>query len=415
MPRSSSASHPSAASGTRPTPTRTELARILEPGDELGLPWGRWADGRVWQLRRGREWLGSTSELHEAAENAAARLGRAVRVHRDNRADGDVVWVQFADHHLLLGDPCACGSTDLRWASDLVAICSDCRAVSFVTLPKPPKGSPEQANTGEADELLSLLLGTGTAKGRAARPAKTAPVGASPEVRNGAAKPRKERSAVLQLGHFTDVRLREWEGGDPEAARSKRVFYGHGRDSAGRLALLTVIFPLRDGHLRTDRDDDVVHRVAAIDAAYFEPILNVDALRRAPFAIDAAALLPATQLRPAPPQAVARVPRPLTAWSSVRLIPKDRTATVSRYCGIGVNAKGMQVMLHVEVDLEHGQRVADPDSPAGFRHRALAMRAEPFREALQPAWLARALPVEQLGLGGSVRIGSGDGVTKETS
>ena len=62
------------------------MARLLEDGDELSLPWDDLADGRVWQLVRGRDFFCNPREVDEAAKNAATRLGKAVQTVRSLHA-----------------------------------------------------------------------------------------------------------------------------------------------------------------------------------------------------------------------------------------------------------------------------------------------------------------------------------------
>jgi hypothetical protein len=62
------------------------MARLLEEGDELALPWDDLADGRVWNLIRGRDFFCNPREVEEAARNAAVRLGKAAQTVRSLHA-----------------------------------------------------------------------------------------------------------------------------------------------------------------------------------------------------------------------------------------------------------------------------------------------------------------------------------------
>src|SRR5262245_7045892 len=108
------------------------MARVLEPGDELGLPWDEWSDGRVWRLTKDREFITNPSLVEEAAANAARRLGKSVRMQSETRLDYLHLWVQFADHEIEAGMPCPCGRDDHRWVNEQLVVCGSCGAMSFV-------------------------------------------------------------------------------------------------------------------------------------------------------------------------------------------------------------------------------------------------------------------------------------------
>ncbi len=104
--------------------------RYLDEGDELGVDWERWADGRVWHLKRKRDFPDVHPNLaREAVLNAAERMGKAVQSIRDRRTPtSPYVWVQFADHEIGLGDPCPCGSRRLFRLHTYFARCAECNA-----------------------------------------------------------------------------------------------------------------------------------------------------------------------------------------------------------------------------------------------------------------------------------------------
>ena len=88
--------------------------RQLEVGDELGVDWERWADGRPWRLKRNRHFGDVDPRLAiEAAANAARRMGKAVQAVRDRHFPDKAIWVQFADGRIATGSPCHCGSRRL--------------------------------------------------------------------------------------------------------------------------------------------------------------------------------------------------------------------------------------------------------------------------------------------------------------
>src|SRR5439155_20421526 len=90
----------------RAAPTITTVVE----GDDLGADWERWADGRAHRLKRKRHFADVDPGLaRDAAEAAAARMGKAVRTTRDKMMPEKYMWVQFADHCVGPGEPCPCG------------------------------------------------------------------------------------------------------------------------------------------------------------------------------------------------------------------------------------------------------------------------------------------------------------------
>jgi hypothetical protein len=143
------------------------MARQLEHNDELGLPWDEWADGRPARIARGRDFYQPISVLQKAAQNAAQRLGRAVRVIPQIRVDREYAWVQFADHEVTIGDPCpGCESLDVRRINALLAECDRCKASLILVVPKRREGmdEPPGMGTGKDDEVLRLLLRSAPAR-----------------------------------------------------------------------------------------------------------------------------------------------------------------------------------------------------------------------------------------------------------
>lgn len=99
--------------------------RLLEEGDELGLDWDRWSDGRPWRLKRKRHLKGKTFPVvREAARNAAVRRGKVVQT----LSYIGYVWVQFSDYRINLGDPCPCGGRELEQVGKLFVRCRTCHA-----------------------------------------------------------------------------------------------------------------------------------------------------------------------------------------------------------------------------------------------------------------------------------------------
>jgi hypothetical protein len=90
------------------------LKRTLDPGDDLGADWSRWANGQAWRLKRKRDYADVGPRVAmEAAGNAADRMGKVVLTVRDRYSPEKHIWVQFADDRIRPGSPCRCGSRKL--------------------------------------------------------------------------------------------------------------------------------------------------------------------------------------------------------------------------------------------------------------------------------------------------------------
>ncbi len=95
--------------------------------DDLGLPWGQWADGRLWRLKRGKHYKGDSRLVMTAARHAARAMGRAVETTRDAAGKRfEYVWVQFADAEIFIGERCVCGGTKLASHHPARARCTKC-------------------------------------------------------------------------------------------------------------------------------------------------------------------------------------------------------------------------------------------------------------------------------------------------
>ena len=148
---------------------------LLEPHDELGLPWDDWADGQAHLLTRGVDFFRSSDVLVEAAKNAGRRLNRAVTVVKEQRLGRTHVWVQFPEYEILLGESCPCGSQELRRLNQQHAECAACGATLILRVPKKRTVADEEmpAGSGPADELLAPLFAL---PARASAGGKGAPV-----------------------------------------------------------------------------------------------------------------------------------------------------------------------------------------------------------------------------------------------
>jgi len=127
------------------------VKRKLPEGEELGVEWERWADGRAWRLKRGRDFGDVHPELaRRAAKNAARRMGKVVQTVRD-RIDGErYTWVQFADYEIPLGAPCPCGGRRLYRLHTYFARCAACGAQLLLTRASVSAGGEEAEDEAAA-------------------------------------------------------------------------------------------------------------------------------------------------------------------------------------------------------------------------------------------------------------------------
>jgi ABC-type polysaccharide/polyol phosphate export permease len=129
--------------------------RKLEAGDELGVDWERWANGRAWRLKRKRHFGDVDPGLAiEAAKNAADRMGKGLQAITDRQYPLKYIWVQFADGKLRSGEPCPCGSRRLLRLHTHFVRCPECGAMHL-------QGQPGAADEFESRPALRLQQVTG--------------------------------------------------------------------------------------------------------------------------------------------------------------------------------------------------------------------------------------------------------------
>jgi hypothetical protein len=98
-------------------------------GDDLGVDWSRWADGRPFRLKRKRDYPDANPDAVRAdVTEAARRMGKVVVAVRDRYVPHKYVWVQFADHKVATGNPCPCGSERLLRVHANFLRCPQCNA-----------------------------------------------------------------------------------------------------------------------------------------------------------------------------------------------------------------------------------------------------------------------------------------------
>lgn len=330
------------------------MGRIIEDGDELGLPWDEWADGRVHRLRKGIHFTRGVAAVDEAAKHAAARLGRSVRVVKEMRGDSIAVWVQFADHEIVLGHPCpSCGSRDIRRVNHHFGICAACRATLTFAREKRRDGALEAAGPApDPDEVvmnvdsLPLLAAIAEAFGSAQDEADTAETIAPASEPAGATVDAAIGQPVANAP-TEDETAGPAEHGDQvlDAAQRRKARLGRRRQAQ-----------------RAEREEVRAVERSEIQSARLSMLQNkAEAARRRAEQMDA-------------PDPMTR----LSHYDDFRLFLYDRLPERERYYGYGVRPDGMRLILFVRFPLRDGQRIPDAAEPSCGRHVVRWVPAEPF-------------------------------------
>lgn len=140
------------------------------------VDWETIADGRVHRLKRGKHFSSTTSALRLEGHAAAQRIGKALRTVKEENGDLQYLWIQFADHKLIRGQPCPCGGTELTLVHDDFAHCGTCGASIVFDSSALPRRSLETQlapygdvrlarDDAESDETRERHYGLGTAAG----------------------------------------------------------------------------------------------------------------------------------------------------------------------------------------------------------------------------------------------------------
>jgi hypothetical protein len=174
------------------------------------------ADGRVWRLTRGRHFNGSVRAVRERLEQAAKDMDKVVRIVPDKLRPDRHVWVQFGDASIDADDPCICGSRDAlrlhrRWSR-----CTNCGRLLHVNEPK-----------GFA-QILGPAPSDGSDDGE---PPTSQP------------KAKKAPGGGKALDAFDEVALYRYS-----LSEDVEQCFGLGRNAGAAPMLLSVRFPLEDGH-----------------------------------------------------------------------------------------------------------------------------------------------------------------------
>jgi hypothetical protein len=193
--------------------------------DGPGPDWDRLADGRIWRLRRGRDFDCSPKQFVRELDAIASRLGKVARGVVDRMAPEDYVWVQFAEFLAKPGEPCTCGGTRFRRIHAHFGRCETCG--TQVMLPDPGSRSDLDADLADDDEFdfdePDLPLSP-----------------RQPETR--AAAEYSQAMAGSVLAAFPKVRLSLADEGD-----EYRRYFGYGIAPSGQPMLLLVTVSLVGG------------------------------------------------------------------------------------------------------------------------------------------------------------------------
>jgi hypothetical protein len=101
----------------------------LHHGNTEDRSLGRFADGRVWRLTRGRDFAGSVHAFRRSLDAAATAMGKTARAVPDKLQPEKYVWVQFGAATIGMGEPCICGSKEIARLHRVWGRCSGCGAL----------------------------------------------------------------------------------------------------------------------------------------------------------------------------------------------------------------------------------------------------------------------------------------------
>jgi hypothetical protein len=346
------------------------MGRVLEEGDELGLPWDDLADGRAWPLVRGRDFFLNPKEVEDAAGNAATRIGKAVQTIRSIRASVFAIWVQFADYRIEPGSPCPCGSDDLRRINDEWAICAACESTLLVDTR--PKGTGATASIvvdtdqvpDDAGDRLRIFVPEGGRIGderkRLAALRRASPDG------EGVPKPKpaaERKEAAVRQREEKKAQALERQEAEAKAREERKASVRQSRDNTRRQRQEARARSREQQQQRRETERDV----------------RPGPKRRASGAKAKA---------PDRPQQNSSVP--LDRFTNVRLWPTEKNRP-GRYWGCGYDQKGRFVLLEVMLQLgPEGDPLEDPERPGRALHAVSAVRSGPFSAAVDAeALLAR--------------------------
>jgi hypothetical protein len=121
--------------------------------EDLGVDWSRWSDGRAYRLKRKKDFPNVNPGLaRTACEQAATKMGKVARTVRDKTIPEKLIWIQFADAEIRIGEPCPrCGSRRILNLHADVARCPQCRAQLLISN-KGLEALDDEGGEGEGEE-----------------------------------------------------------------------------------------------------------------------------------------------------------------------------------------------------------------------------------------------------------------------
>jgi hypothetical protein len=113
------------------------------------------ADGRVWRLKRGRDFQGSIRAFRLSIGDAAEQMGKVVTISRDKYRPDVYLWVQFGDGETAPGETCVCGSDRIVRVHQRWARCETCgRLLGLVA--RDVEAPPGPAATAGAERCFGV-------------------------------------------------------------------------------------------------------------------------------------------------------------------------------------------------------------------------------------------------------------------
>jgi hypothetical protein len=209
--------------------------------EDLGVDWSRWSDGRAYRLKRKKDFPNVNPGLaRTACEQAATRMGKVARTVRDRMMPEKLIWVQFADAEIRVGEPCPrCGSRRILNLHADMARCPECKAQLLLS-----------------NEGLEVM--------------DEAAEGDDPSLPSAAKRARMAQ----RLRELDNVHLqRSGEAGHNE------LYSGWGEQEEARFIVLAEFEPSEDGEeISLENMDERVLVAKVLPAHLFEGLVDVDEL-----------------------------------------------------------------------------------------------------------------------------------------
>jgi ribosomal protein S27AE len=220
--------------------------------EDLGVDWSRWSDGRAYRLKRKKDFPNVNPGLaRTACEEAATKMGKVARTVRDKMVPEKLIWVQFADAEIRIGEPCPrCGSRRILNLHADMARCPQCQAQLLLSNEGlEALDEDEDQDDGEVEATEEMTE------------------------EEAQAVSRKTKSERL-LHSLQNVHLqRSGEAGPNE------LYSGWAEDEGGRIILLAEFAPSPHGEeLSLDNMDERILLAKKIPAHLLEGLVDVNEL-----------------------------------------------------------------------------------------------------------------------------------------